>query len=168
MGERIVLDLETQREFSEVEGRKPELLGVSVVGLYRYQTNRYEAYLEADLPKLAPILKDADVVIGFNIKRFDLPVLSPHLPYPISQVSTLDILEEVVKHLGHRVSLDSIGQATLDLVDRVAVLVDGSLAHVGTPGEVQRSEASLIRSLLAPMTERASSRVEGQPVSGEV
>jgi len=31
MGERLVLDLETQRDFNEVEGRKPELLGVSVV-----------------------------------------------------------------------------------------------------------------------------------------
>lgn len=113
MGERIVLDLETQREFSEVDGRKPELLGVSVVGIYRYQANRYEAYLEADIPKLAPLLKDAETVIGFNINRFDLPVLSPYLPYPISQVSTLDILDEVVKSLGHRVSLDSIAQATL-------------------------------------------------------
>ena len=27
MSEKLVLDLETQREFSEVEGRKPELLG---------------------------------------------------------------------------------------------------------------------------------------------
>ena len=26
MGEKLVLDLETQREFAEVEGRKPELL----------------------------------------------------------------------------------------------------------------------------------------------
>lgn len=36
MGEKIVLDIETQRGFSEVEGRKPELLGISVVGIYRY------------------------------------------------------------------------------------------------------------------------------------
>ena len=50
MGEKLVLDLETQREFSEVEGRKPELLGVSVVGLYSYEEHRYDAYLEADLP----------------------------------------------------------------------------------------------------------------------
>jgi hypothetical protein len=29
MAEKLVLDLETQRDFNEVEGRKPELLGVS-------------------------------------------------------------------------------------------------------------------------------------------
>ena len=114
MGERIVLDLETQKEFSEVEGRRPDLLKVSVCGIYSYEQNRYEAYLEADLaPKLAPRLQAADVLIGFNIRRFDLPVLQPYLPYAVETLNQLDILEEVVKNLGHRVSLDSIAQATL-------------------------------------------------------
>jgi len=114
MSERLVLDLETQREFSEVEGRKPELLGVSVVGLYSYETNRYEAYLEADLAStLAPRLQAAELIIGFNIRRFDLPVLQPYLPYNGAALPMLDIMEEVVKNLGHRVSLDSIAQATL-------------------------------------------------------
>lgn len=114
MGERLVLDLETQREFSEVEGRKPELLGISVAGLYSYEENRYEAYLEADLKtKLGPRLQAADLIIGFNIRRFDMPVLQPYLPYSITTLPLLDIMEEVVKNLGHRLSLDSIAQATL-------------------------------------------------------
>ena len=78
MGERLVLDLETQRDFNEVEGRKLELLGVSVVGVYSYQENRYDAYLEADLSTtLAPRLQAAELLIGFNIRRFDPPVLQP-------------------------------------------------------------------------------------------
>jgi len=114
MAEKLVLDLETQREFNEVEGRKPELLGVSVVGLYSYAEDRYDAYLEADLAaKLAPRLQAADLVIGFNIRRFDLPVLQPYVPFSVTPLPVLDILEDVVKNLGHRVSLDSIAQATL-------------------------------------------------------
>ena len=113
MGERIVLDIETQREFSEVDGRKPELLGVSVVGVYFYGEDRYQAYLESELPALTPLLQEAELVIGFNINRFDLPVLSPYLPYPIDKIQTLDILDDCVKHLGHRVSLESLAQATL-------------------------------------------------------
>jgi DEAD/DEAH box helicase domain-containing protein len=109
----MVLDLETQREFSEVEGRRTDLLGVSVVGIYRYETNQYQAFLEAELPHLATLLQQADLVVGFNINTFDLPVLAPHLPYPISTIPTLDILDELVKPLGHRVSLDSVGKATL-------------------------------------------------------
>ena len=113
MAERLVLDLETQREFNEVEGRKPERLGVSVVGVYSYAENRYDAYLEADLPRLAPRLQAAELTIGFNIRRFDLPVLQPYFSFPVATLSVLDIMEEVVKNLGHRVSLESLAQATL-------------------------------------------------------
>ncbi len=114
MAEKLVLDLETQRDFEEVEGRKLELLGVSVAGIYSYETNRYDAYAEADLTeKLGPRLQAAELIIGFNNKRFDLPVLQPYLPYPAGSLAQLDILEEIVKALGHRVSLDSVAQATL-------------------------------------------------------
>ena len=114
MAEKLVLDLETQKEFDEVEGRKPELLLASVVGVYSYETNRYDAYLEADIkPKLAPRLQEAELIIGFNIRRFDMPVLQPYLSYPVATLPVLDIMEEVVKNLGHRLSLDSIAQATL-------------------------------------------------------
>ena len=114
MGERLVLDLETQRDFNEVDGRKLELLGISVVGVYSYTENRYDAYLEADLKeKLAPRLQAAELLIGFNIRRFDLPVLQPYVPYPTAPLPMLDIMEEIVKNLGHRVSLESVAQATL-------------------------------------------------------
>lgn len=114
MGEKLVLDLETQRDFNEVEGRRPELLKVSVAGIYSYQEDRYDAYLEADLaPKLVTRLQEAELLIGFNIRRFDLPVLQPYLPYPITTLPVLDIMEEVVKNLGHRLSLESLARATL-------------------------------------------------------
>ena len=114
MAERLVLDLETQKEFAEVEGRKPELLGISVAGVYSYQDDRYDAYLEAEVStKLAPRLQAAELLVGFNIRRFDLPVLQPYLPYSVTTLPLLDIMEEVVKNLGHRLSLESLAQATL-------------------------------------------------------
>ena len=114
MGERLVLDLETQRDFAEVEGRKLELLGISVCGVYSYEENRYDAYLEADLKtKLAPRLESAELLIGFNIRRFDLPVLQPYLLFSVTTLPVLDIMEEIVKNLGHRLSLESLAQATL-------------------------------------------------------
>lgn len=113
MAEKLVLDLETQRDFASVEGRRLELLGVSVVGVYSYTEHRYDAYVEADLPNLAPRLQAAELLIGFNIRRFDLPVLQPYLTYNGAALPMLDIMEEVVKHLGHRLSLDALSQATL-------------------------------------------------------
>jgi len=113
MGEKVVLDVETQRDFSEVEGRKNELLGVSVLGIYRYSEDRYDAYVESEVPSLAPLIQQAELLIGFNIKRFDMPVLSPYLPFSVTGLPVLDMLDEVVKSLGHRVSLESLAQATL-------------------------------------------------------
>ena len=114
MAEKLVIDLETQKDFNEVDGRRLELLGVSVAGVYSYEENRYDAYLEADLKtKLAPRLQAADLIIGFNIRRFDMPVLQPYVPFSVTALPMLDIMEEIVKNLGHRLSLESLAQATL-------------------------------------------------------
>jgi DEAD/DEAH box helicase domain-containing protein len=111
---KIVLDLETQKQFSEVGGRgKNHLLKVSLCGIYDYSTGKYDCFLENELHRLGEILHDADEIIGFNIKEFDFEVLQPYLNYDIHSLPYLDIIEDVSKHLGHRIGLDSIAQATL-------------------------------------------------------
>lgn len=111
----IVLDLETKRSFEDVGGRDNlGALGVSVVGVYSYRTNDYQAYWENDFPKLLSILAEKPLIVGFNQRRFDLPVLQPYFNnFDLKQLPALDILEELTKTLGHRVSLDSVAKATL-------------------------------------------------------
>lgn len=113
MGEKIVIDVETQKEFAEVEGRKPELLKVSVACVYSYEKNRYDAYVEADLKNLAPRLESASLIIGFNNRKFDMPVLQPYFSFSVVNLPMLDMMDDVIKGLGHRVSLDSLVKATL-------------------------------------------------------
>ena len=113
---KIVLDLETQKSFDEVGGRKMHLLRVSVVGVYSYLNDKYAAFEEKEIPELEKILKSADLIIGFNIKGFDLPVLEPYFSISIHNLPVLDIMEEVVRVTGHRVSLNSVAQATLGKV----------------------------------------------------
>ena len=110
---RLVLDLETQKSFQEVEGRQPSLLKISLVGVYQYATGQYGAYLEHQLEELETLLKSSELLIGFNIRRFDLEVLAPYIKTPIAQFPVLDLMEEVARVLGHRVSLDSLAEATL-------------------------------------------------------
>lgn len=115
MSGQIVLDLETQRSFDEVEGRNFEKLGVSLVGVYSYATDRFEAYREAELGRLESVLGNSSRIIGFNIKRFDFPVLQPYLPQlNLAKLTALDLLEDLHRLLGHRVSLASVAGATLD------------------------------------------------------
>lgn len=108
----LVLDLETQKLFSEVDGKR-HLLKISVVGIYDYATNRYEIFEEKEVPRLESYLKKASFLIGFNIRDFDLEVLRPYLLMSPEEIPVLDLLEELEKILGHRVSLDSVAQATL-------------------------------------------------------
>jgi DEAD/DEAH box helicase domain-containing protein len=114
MLKKIILDLETQKEFAEVGGRtKHHLLKVSVCGVYDYSQDKYLVYEENELPKLASLLQTADQIIGFNIKDFDFPVLQPYLNFDLSQVPYFDLLEEVEKVLGHRISLETVAQGTV-------------------------------------------------------
>jgi hypothetical protein len=109
----IVLDLETKKAFDGSDRSRLESLGVSVVGLYRYDTDRYETYDESEFSKLSTLLAQTELVIGFNTNRFDLPVLQPHVRVPLRKIRSLDLLEEMRLVLGHRVSLNTVARATL-------------------------------------------------------
>lgn len=114
MTNKIVLDLETQKDFAEAGGRsRQHLLKVSVAGIYVYPDDKYYCFQENEISKLAEMLASADQIIGFNIKQFDYAVLQPYLNFPLEQIPTLDILLETEKMLGHRISLESIATATL-------------------------------------------------------
>ncbi|MBI3621193.1 MAG: ribonuclease H-like domain-containing protein [Nitrospirae bacterium] len=113
-GDRLVIDLETQYSFDEVGGRdRLDALKVSVLGLYSYATDQFRIYREEDLKTLEPLFTRASQIIGFNLRRFDYPVLAPYLPLAYDRLPTLDLMEEVTNTLGHRVSLDSLAEATL-------------------------------------------------------
>ncbi len=112
----LVLDLETQRSFKEIGKSKVDSLAklkVSVVGVYDYLTDQYRTYEEKEIMELDKRLQTADLIIGFNIRRFDMPVLQPYLFKPVEQLPVLDLLDEIEKVRGHRASLDSVARATL-------------------------------------------------------
>ena len=111
----LVLDLETQKTFDEVGRQNIHKLKVSVVGTYDYQDGSYASYEEHELGKLEERLKTVDLLIGFNIRRFDMVVLQPYLFSSADTFPVLDLLEEIEKVRGHRVSLQSVAQATLDV-----------------------------------------------------
>ena len=114
MPKKLVFDVETQKEFSEVGGRgKNHLLKISVCGVYDYEQDKYLIFEERELPKLGELLQTADQLIGYNSKDFDNAVLQPYFNFDLGQIPHLDILEEIDKVLGHRIKLDDVAQATL-------------------------------------------------------
>ena len=115
MKDHIVFDIETQHEFSEVGGRDyPHLLKVSVVCCYSYAQDKFLEFEEKEIPQLEELLKTAGLLIGFNTKHFDYRVLQPYLKeLDLNSIPACDIMEDISNVLGHRLSLDSIAEATL-------------------------------------------------------
>lgn len=110
----IFFDLETQRSFQEVGGREHiKLLRVSVAVTFSTATNEFRAYTEKDVTTLIAELKTAERVIGFNVLNFDYQVLKAYTAERLSDLPTLDLLEEVYNKLGFRVGLDALAHATL-------------------------------------------------------
>lgn len=115
MPDKIILDLETNKTFDEVGGQhNRHLLGVSVVGIYSYNRDKYRAFKEAEFSELLKILKGTELIVGFNSKSFDFAVLQPYFKdFDLYSLNHLDILEEIVYALGHRLKLESVAQSTL-------------------------------------------------------
>jgi DEAD/DEAH box helicase domain-containing protein len=110
----IYFDLETQRSALEVGGwQNAHLMMVSVAVAYDSLEDRFYAFTEDQLEKLIRQLTSADLVIGFNIKRFDYAVLQPYTPVDLGELPTFDLLEEIFNRLRYRISLDHLATETL-------------------------------------------------------
>ncbi|HEU0051059.1 MAG TPA: ribonuclease H-like domain-containing protein [Patescibacteria group bacterium] len=115
MRNEVVLDIETRNTFQEVGAYNPALLTVSLVGVYFYETDTFEAFLLEDLPKLWPRLERADRIIGYNLFGFDYPCLQTCYTGDMMKLPTVDLLLEIEKKLGFRIKLDDVAHATLGL-----------------------------------------------------
>ncbi len=113
MSREVVLDIETQNTFQDVGGYHHDKLLISVIGCYFYETNTFEAFEEPDFPGLWKRLEQADRIIGYNTKGFDLPVMNNYYTGNFLDFPNLDLLEEIQKALGFRLKLDDVAAATV-------------------------------------------------------
>ena len=89
------------------------LMRLSVGVLYDSREGRYFDYGEKEVNRLIEHLKKCDLLIGFNIRRFDYQVLKGYSPYPFETLPTLDLLDDIYQCLGFRLSLDHLARKTL-------------------------------------------------------
>lgn len=115
MSNEVVLDIETQNTFEDVGGYFTDKLKVSLVGVYFYETDTYESYLEPELPALFQKLEKNGRIIGYNSISFDMPVLNNYYPGDMLKLPQLDMLAHVEKTLGYRIKLDDIAKATVGI-----------------------------------------------------
>jgi DEAD/DEAH box helicase domain-containing protein len=110
----VVFDLETQHSADDVGGwtnvRKMKLAFASI---YRFPQGEWLDFWEQDAAKLIEVLEAADLVIGFNSVRFDYEVMRGYKGFDETKLKSYDILTEVTRVLGHRLSLNAVASATL-------------------------------------------------------
>jgi DEAD/DEAH box helicase domain-containing protein len=109
-----VLDIETRRSAADVGGwHRAEKMGVSCAVLYDVQSGQFHDYSQERLEGLCRHLAQLDLVVGFNLIRFDYKVLAGLCDFDFHGLPTLDILVKIHEILGYRLSLDHLAQNTL-------------------------------------------------------
>jgi len=121
----VYFDLETQRTANDVGGwDKKQEMGMSVGVTYSSADGKYEIFPESGVRDLVKRLQRADLVVGYNILRFDYEVLMGYIPLELpEQLPTLDLLVDIEKSVGHRLKLEDVAQGTLG-VGKVAEGLD--------------------------------------------
>lgn len=112
--DKIYFDLETQKAAQEVGGwSNADRMKLAIAVTYSTAAQQYSTYVEAEVDALIAQLTRADLIVGFNLKRFDYAVLAPYTSVDLWRLPTFDMLEALHRTLQFRVSLDALARATL-------------------------------------------------------
>ncbi len=112
----VVFDLETQLSAEDVGGwREARQMRVAVAAVWDSIDDQVAIYEEAQIDDLIAHLKLADVICGFNIRKFDFEVLRGYTFENLQSLPILDLLEVVTNSRGGRLKLDTIAKATLGI-----------------------------------------------------
>ncbi|BDQ04537.1 MAG: hypothetical protein KatS3mg084_0055 [Candidatus Dojkabacteria bacterium] len=89
--------------------------GISYLGYYRSDTDEYNGVFESDLHKFQEIIKQAHTIVGYNIIRYDIPVLERYYKLDLRNKQIIDIFKEVYNRYGLALKLDNLSSTTFNL-----------------------------------------------------
>ncbi len=117
----LVFDIETQNFFTDPDVGWDNFgaLKISVVGVYSYLYDKYFAFEENEMEKLAELFHTAQRIVGFSMNRYDVPVLNNYFQKlgatapNLWEKERVDLLEEIEMAAKQRVSLSRLAEANL-------------------------------------------------------
>lgn len=111
----VLFDLETRRSAKEVGGwANCHKMGIALGVACHMEEGRFETFHEGQVHRLVEMLEEADLVVGFNVRRFDYRVLSGYTGVDyVRLLPTLDLLDDLHRNLGFRIGLGALAEATL-------------------------------------------------------
>ena len=113
----VLFDLETQKSAADVGGWQNAHKMLVAVGVVCFlEEGRMDVFREEEIQTLIESLERAELVVGFNIERFDYKVLSGYTGVDYRRrLPTLDLLQKIRERLGFRLSLNHVAQETLEV-----------------------------------------------------
>ena len=110
----VYLDLATRLTATEAGGwHKLGQLGVSIA--VAVTSRGPQIFTEDKIQELARVLSRAERIVGYNLRNFDLKVLAGYAGFSTGQARVVDLLDEVERAAGRRVSLQALASATLGI-----------------------------------------------------
>lgn len=110
----LIIDVETQKLVQDVGGWDHiDKLGISVACAYDSKTDQFIAYRENELGKLIELCEER-LVIGYNIRGFDLPVMVPY-GLKIARLDVFDIMYDLQTLTRQQfLKLEAVARGTLN------------------------------------------------------
>ena len=123
----VIFDVETKKLFSDIQTDDPGDLGISIMSVYRRVLNSAHEEISGDMvsywdPEAGrtpgindslSVFLEADRIIGFNSKHFDIPALIPYHGKKFETLHHFDIMDIVKNRLGRKLSLNALATETL-------------------------------------------------------
>jgi DEAD/DEAH box helicase domain-containing protein len=108
----VTFDIETYNP-SKQNKIDTEKMRASVVGAYVSWIDEYIAFLEDEVKDFLNLLRQCDLVVGYNHLYFDLPVLQKYSDWDLGKLPGYDIMLEIEKKLGFKLKLDDVCKVNL-------------------------------------------------------
>jgi DEAD/DEAH box helicase domain-containing protein len=113
--DEVYYDVETQRSAEEVGGwNNVHLMRISIAVTWS-ERDFFRLWEEQSASELIEYLGAFKSIVSFNGDGFDSRVLSSYGDVTEIRNRSFDVLADLIRRLGHRISLDSVAMGTLGL-----------------------------------------------------
>lgn len=112
----IVLDIETVSrnvEESNLKFFRMEDQELTYAGIINYETGEEIDIWENDIEKVKKIIFETDLIIGYNLISFDIPVLAKYVGKEANDLPMLDLMVAAYRAIGFRPKLNNLSNASL-------------------------------------------------------
>lgn len=117
----VIFDIETKNFFDDVNMKRPEDLGISVVSAYRRVVDKefnevsgeMKSFWESEFDNMWSWFEEADRIVGYNSLGFDVPAVNGVYKGDFTKLKHFDVLKIIKDVFGHRIKLDSVAKESL-------------------------------------------------------